>query len=162
MAQTIKHGMKTIKLAAATALIVGVAACASPLPPDVATRNRPDIIAALNVVRTQGGLPTVGNDHRLDRVAMSRAPKAWMSRDNLKAAHAGFGAGIEASGFPGGWTGEAYWAGPTSDSPTDIIAYLMKSPPHRAILMSSRANVCAAASAANKRDMTVAIDCGRL
>ena len=155
--------MKSNHYAAMAALAVALSACAStPLPADVATRSRPDIIAALNTVRQAGGLPAVSGDSRLDAVARQRAPKAWVSRDNLKAAHAGFGSGIEASGFPGGWTGEAYWAGPTADSPAEIIAYLMKSPPHRAILMSPRANVCAAASSANKRDMTVAIDCGRL
>lgn len=154
--------MAFAKHAALAALAAALASCATPLPADVVTRTRPDIIAALNATRTAGGLPAVGTDSRLDAVARQRAPKAWMSRDNLKAAHAGFGRGIDASGFPGGWTGEAYWAGPPSDSPAEIIAYLMKSPPHRAILMSPRANVCAAASSADKRDMTVAIDCGRL
>lgn len=154
--------MTFTKLAALAALTAVLASCATPLPADVTTRSRPDIIAALNAVRTAGGLSAVGHDSRLDAFARKRAPKAWVSRDNLKAAHAGFGSGIEGSGFPGGWTGEAYWAGPTSDPPAEIISYLMKSPPHRAILMSPRANVCAAASSANKRDMTVAIDCGRL
>jgi uncharacterized protein YkwD len=154
--------MKTAPFAAVAALTLLLAGCASALPPDVTTRSRPDVIAALNAVRTQGGLQAVGHDSRLDQVARTRAPKAWLSRDNLKAAHSGFGRSIDASGFPGAWTGEAYWAGPSSDSPNEIIAYLMKSPPHRAILMSQRANVCAAASSANKRDMTVAIACGRL
>ena len=144
------------------ALALGLSACATALPADVVTRSRPDILAALNEARSKANLPAVGSDSRLDAVARTRAPKAWVNRDNLKAAHSGFGASIDASGFPGCWTGEAYWAGPTSDSPAEIIAYLLKSPPHRAILMSSRANVCAAASSSNKRDMTVAIDCGRL
>ena len=148
--------------AKAATISLGLSACAAPLPPDVTTQTRPDIITALNAARTKAGLSAVGQDHRLDSVARMRAPKAWVSRDNLKAAHAGFGASVDGSGFPGRWTGEAYWAGPTSDSPDAIIAYLMASPPHRAILMSPKANVCAAASSANKRDMTVAIDCGRL
>lgn len=152
----------TLRRLTAFALLATSAACATPLPPEVVTRNRPDIIAALNEARIKASLTAVKADSRLDAVARQRAPKAWLNRDNLKAAHAGFGSAVEASGFPGRWTGEAYWAGPTSDSPGEIIAYLMKSPPHRAILMSPRANVCAAASAANKRDMTVAIDCGRL
>lgn len=139
-----------------------LAGCATSLPADVTTRNRPDIVAALNAARTQAGLPAVGRDPRLDIVAVTRAPKAWQSRDNLKAAHAGFGRSVEASGFPGGWTGEAYWAGPSSDSPSEIIAYLMTSPSHRAILMSTRATVCAAGSSANARDMAVALACGRL
>lgn len=147
---------------AALAMLSATAACATPLPPEVSTRNRADIIAALNETRTKAGLAAVKTDSRLDSVARQRAPKAWLNRDNLKAAHAGFGRAVEASGFPGNWTGEAYWAGPPSDSPGEIIAYLMKSPPHRAILMSPRATVCAAASSANRRDMTVAIDCGRL
>ena len=146
----------------ALSLSLALSACAAPLPPDVTTQNRQDIIAALNAARTKAGLAAVGNDARLDGVARQRAPKAWVSRDNLKAAHSGFGASVEGSGFPGRWTGEAYWAGPTSDSPAAIISYLMASPPHRAILMSTKANVCAAASSSNKRDMTVAIDCGRL
>lgn len=143
-------------------LALGVSACATPLPADVMTRIRPDILAALNEARSKANLPSVGSDHRLEVVARARAAKAWLNRDNLKAAHSGFAATIEASGFPGRWTGEAYWAGPTSDSAAEIIAYLLNSPPHRAILMSSRANVCAAASSSNKRDISVAIDCGRL
>jgi uncharacterized protein YkwD len=150
------------RLIAVLSLALGVSACATPLPADVATRIRPDILAALNEARRKASLPAVGSDHRLEIVARARSAKAWLNRDNLKAAHSGFAATIEASGFPGRWTGEAYWAGPTSDSPTEIIAYLMNSPPHRAILLSPRANVCAAASSSNKRDMTVAIDCGRL
>jgi len=154
--------MAYLKQAVLAGLTLGLAACATPLPADVATRSRPDILAALNEARAKANLPTVGSDSRLDTVARGRAPKAWTNRDNLKAAHAGFGASVEGSGFSGRWTGEAYWAGPTSDSPAEIIAYLLKSPPHRAILMSTRANVCAAASSANKRDMTVAVACGRL
>lgn len=154
--------MKTSRYTTLGLLALALSACATPLPADVVTRSRPDILAALNDVRTKANLSPVASDSRLDAVARTRAPKAWTNRDNLKAAHAGFSSSIEASGFPGRWTGEAYWAGPTSDSPAEIIAYLMKSPPHRAILMSTRANVCAAASSSNKRDMTVAIDCGRL
>ena len=152
--------LKTLGLALGLGL--SLAGCATTLPPDVTTRSRPDIVAALNAARTQAGLPAVASDSRLDQVALGRAPTAWVQRDNLKAAHAGFGRSVEASGFPGAWTGEAYWAGPTADSPSAIIAYLMTSPPHRAILMSTRANRCAAASSANARDMTVAIACGRL
>lgn len=154
--------MNPIRSVALVALAAALSSCATPLPADVVTHNRPDIIAALNDARKAGGRSSVSTDHRLDAVARQRAAKAWTSRDNLHAAHSGFARSIDGSGFPGSWTGEAYWAGPTSDSPAEIIAYLMKSPPHRAILMSPRANVCAAASSANKKDMAVAIDCGRL
>ena len=147
---------------AAFALVLATSACATPLPPEVATQNRPDILAALNEARSKAGIAAVKPDSRLDAVTRQRAPKAWLNRDNLRAAHSGFGAAIEGSGFPSHWTGEAYWAGPPSDSPAAIIAYLLASPPHRAILMAPRATVCAAASSANRRDMTVAIACGRL
>lgn len=150
------------RLIAVLGLALGVSACATPLPADVATRIRPDILEALNEARSKASLPAIRSDHRLEVVARARAAKAWINRDNLKAAHSGFAATIEASGFPGRWTGEAYWAGPTSDSPAEIIAYLLNSPPHRAILLSPRANVCATASSYNKRDMIVAIACGRL
>lgn len=154
--------MKLLYRLATLAVVATTTACATPLPPDVSTRNRADIISALNEARSKAGVATVKGDSRLDAVARQRAPKAWLNQNNLRAAHAGFGAAVEGSGFPGAWTGEAYWAGPPSDSPAAIIAYLMASPPHRAILMSPRATVCAAASSADRRDMTVAIACGRL
>ncbi len=154
--------MKALYRLAALALVLATSACATPLPPEVVTQNRPDIIAALNEARSKAGIATVKADSRLESVARQRAPKAWLNRDNLRAAHSGFGSAVEGSGFPGKWTGEAYWAGPPSDSAAAIIAYLLASPPHRAILMGPRATVCAAASSANKRDMTVAIACGRL
>ncbi|MBU3730910.1 MAG: CAP domain-containing protein [Beijerinckiaceae bacterium] len=154
--------MKIFFNCAVVALVLTTVACATPLPPEVSTRNRPDILTALNEARSKAGIAAVKADSRLDAVARQRAPKAWLNRDNLRAAHSGFGAAVEGSGFPGRWTGEAYWAGPPSDSPSAIIAYLLASPPHRAILMSPRANVCAAASSADRRDMTVAIACGHL
>ena len=154
--------MKRVSFAALATLLTLMGGCATAVPPDVATRTRSDIVAALNAARAQNGLPPVAQDRRLDEVARIRAPKAWANRDNLAAAHAGFGRSVEGSGFPGAWTGEAFWSGPPGDKPAEIIAYLMRSPPHRPILMSPRATVCAAASSTNARDMTVAIACGRL
>lgn len=149
--------MMIIALMIFTLLLAG---CSAPVPPNMPTRIRSDVVSELNRYRINHGLQTVVTHPRLDALADERARHAWPYRyKNLKDGHAYLQQMVDRSGVQGVWFGENLYSHIVGSSSSFIIRAWDNSPPHKRVMVRPTIESCGAAEAYDGTMGVVALIC---
>jgi len=139
-----------------TLLLAGCSSAPSGMP----TRNRSDVVAALNTYRIGHGLQGVTTNPRLDLLADERAQHAWRYRNgNLADGHSGFNSAVDRSGVPGAWFGENLYAGPFQPTAKETVNAWHASEPHKKMMQRRTTDECGAAETYDGKKSVVALLC---
>ena len=137
-----------------------LAGCAAPVPPNMPTRIRSDVVSELNRYRIDHGMQAVTTHPRLDALADERSRHAWPYRyKNLKEGHSYFQQMVDRSGVQGVWFGENLFSHTVGTSPYVIIRAWDASPPHKRMMSRPTIESCGAAEAYDGKMSVVALIC---